>query len=169
MKRKGFTLIELIIVLIIIGILASIAGPMMGGMKTKSMCSEAAVGLSAVREALRQYRVEYGSYPMVAYCSVNQATSAKFPGLTLRPGAGETPVGSSLDGTYFSQECYSVEPTNQYIMCTPTFSRAVKRTQIINVTPPGGCIFMSISNGKIYQSNFSSSGYDDGGYLLIIE
>ena len=63
MKRKGFTLIELIIAVIIIGILASLAVPMMRSMQLKAICAEAITGLSAIRTSFREYYVEYGTYP----------------------------------------------------------------------------------------------------------
>ena len=46
-KKLGFTLIELIIVIVIIGVLASIAAPMMSGMKAKAIATEAEMGISA--------------------------------------------------------------------------------------------------------------------------
>lgn len=55
MNRKGFTLIELISVVIIVGILARIAAPMLSGMTTKAMCTEGVMAMGTIREACREY------------------------------------------------------------------------------------------------------------------
>ena len=61
-KSKGFTLIELMIVVAIIGILAAIAIPNFLNMRKKAMSTEAKSNLGNLRTMEEAYRMEYGSY-----------------------------------------------------------------------------------------------------------
>ena len=61
-QRKGFTLIELMIVVAIIGILASIALPNYVNMRKKSMSAEAKTNLGDLRMMMEAYHVEYNVY-----------------------------------------------------------------------------------------------------------
>jgi prepilin-type N-terminal cleavage/methylation domain-containing protein len=60
--NKGFTLIELMIVVAIIGILAAIAIPNFLRFQLKSKTSEAKVNLAAIRTAEESYLAEFGNY-----------------------------------------------------------------------------------------------------------
>jgi type IV pilus assembly protein PilA len=60
--RKGFTLIELMIVVAIIGILAAIAIPNFLRFQLKSKTSEGKVNLAAIRTAEESYLAEFGTY-----------------------------------------------------------------------------------------------------------
>jgi len=106
-NKRGFTLIELIIVLIIIGILASIAAPMMRGMTGKAIYGEAITAMGAIRTALQIYYVEYQAYPNL-YAFFNEG------------GVLETTLRikyNDFKGTYFFPDCYYVESaTDGYII-----------------------------------------------------
>jgi len=60
--RKGFTLLELIIVVIIIGILVSLAIPKFTGTLEKSKCAEALGVMDALKGAQMRYKAEHGSF-----------------------------------------------------------------------------------------------------------
>ena len=62
-KRSGFTLIEIILVVVIIGILAGIAIPRMGGQSAKAQASQAKSNIAALSMAVQQYEMINGNYP----------------------------------------------------------------------------------------------------------
>jgi len=62
MNKKGLTLIELLIVMVIVAILAAIAVPMYTGYMTRARRADAKTSLEQLRAAQEMRRAEYGSY-----------------------------------------------------------------------------------------------------------
>lgn len=61
MRKKGFTLLEVLIVVIIIGVLAAIALPQYSATLEKSKSAEAATNVGSIRTALDRYWYQNGS------------------------------------------------------------------------------------------------------------
>ncbi len=62
-REKGFSLIELLIVMVIIGMLAGLVGPKMFGKVGKSKQKSAKAQISLFETALDMYRLDVGKYP----------------------------------------------------------------------------------------------------------
>ncbi len=78
--QKGFTLIELMIVVAIIGILAAVAIPAYSDYTAKAQASEAFVMLDGVKTTIAS---AMGEDPTVANCGVQAAVAGKFSDLAL--------------------------------------------------------------------------------------
>ena len=69
--RKGFTLIELMVVILIVGILAAVAVPIMRGRIDSAKWSEANASAGAIKSAVRAYIAEKG--PNFDYTGIETA------------------------------------------------------------------------------------------------
>ncbi len=63
LKQQGFTLLELLVVLVILGLLASLVGPQVLRHVGSSKSQTAALQISELGAALDLYRLEVGRYP----------------------------------------------------------------------------------------------------------
>ena len=65
-KERGFTLIEIIIVVAIIGILFAVAIPQYQNYQVRSKVAEALVFSTSVKRALESYYADHGEWPLLA-------------------------------------------------------------------------------------------------------
>ena len=105
-SRKGFTLVELLVVIIIVGVLASVAIPLMSGYVNRAKKTEAIAALGTIRSAERAYFAENGKYLAITTPATDWGGTA---GNAL--GIGKT----DLDGKYYNNTCYTVDATNNTI------------------------------------------------------
>jgi prepilin-type N-terminal cleavage/methylation domain-containing protein len=128
-SRKGFTLIELMVVVLIVGILAAVAIPILRGRIDAAKWSEGKAMLGSIATAIRAYHAEKGP-------------SGTAPDAIV--GTGATALGfvsTDLDGTYFTNGCFALtgavgmNPLTFTITCTALTSlRAEKPTYPATVT-----------------------------------
>lgn len=89
-NQKGFTLIELMIVVAIIGILAAIAIPNFRSYQMKAKTSEARTNLGGIKTSEESWKAEFDGYVSVAATPVN-GTSVKVAWINVaavNPGRG---------------------------------------------------------------------------------
>lgn len=63
LNKKGFTLIEMLVVIVVLGILGAISYPFYLNVVEKSRYAEAKAYLGSLRSHIQQYKLENGKYP----------------------------------------------------------------------------------------------------------
>jgi len=124
--RKGFTLIELMVVILIVGILAAVSIPLMRGRIDSAKWSEANAMAGTIRTAIRAYSAEK-----------SVATAQGLVGDTLDTAATQSVLGfaaTDLTGTYFSPECFTITAVSADGIATID----VDASQSTKANPPTG-------------------------------
>lgn len=62
-KRSGFTLVELVVVVLILGILTAVAAPKLFDTAGDARTNASRQSLTVIRDAIELYRSQVGSYP----------------------------------------------------------------------------------------------------------
>lgn len=62
-RLRGFTLLEMLVVILIIGMLTGIVGPRLLGQLAKSEATTAKAQLTAIDKAIQAFRMDLGRYP----------------------------------------------------------------------------------------------------------
>lgn len=91
-KRKGFTLVELVIVIVIVGILSIVAVPIYRGYTRKAMATEGKTLLGTIMTAQKIYYTEHAHYytvtdttDFVEELDVDSRSNKYFKGFTVTP------------------------------------------------------------------------------------
>lgn len=106
-KQKGFSLVELMIVVAIVGILSAIAIPSYQDSVRKSRRADATTKLTEIANLQLEYFIENRSYATVAQL-----------GLSTTGCTSSNPAGAISDDGYY---CITIDTTNGYVLtATPT-------------------------------------------------
>ena len=94
-RNFGFTLIEILLVVVIIGILAAVAIPRLGGRVKQAQVAAAQADVNNIGMALRLYEVDNGTYPSSLQGLVTSPGSApNWRGPYLEKGVPKDPWGN---------------------------------------------------------------------------
>jgi general secretion pathway protein G len=108
--KAGFTLIELMVVIIILGLLAAIVMPRIVGETDKARYGAALAQMRILEDALKRYKLDSGVFP-----STDQGLEA----LVRMPSSGVLPRGWPVGGYLDKQEIPRDPWGNVYIYISP--------------------------------------------------
>lgn len=106
----GFTLIELMVVIVILGLLAAIVVPNVVGRTDQARYTAAEAQIEVLKNALKLYKLDNGFYP---------TTEQGLESLVRKPGAGAT-ARNWREGGYLDKQDLPIDPWgNQYVYIAP--------------------------------------------------
>ncbi|OYW24956.1 MAG: hypothetical protein B7Z55_00735 [Planctomycetales bacterium 12-60-4] len=104
-QRKGFTLVELVVVVLVLGIIAAVAAPKMFDTATSARDNSTVQSIAVVRDAIELYKARNGVYPGDGGTSSDLHDDLKpflkgpFPKSTLGGAPGDRSVKIETDGS----------------------------------------------------------------------
>ncbi|OGW36724.1 MAG: type II secretion system protein GspG [Nitrospirae bacterium RBG_13_39_12] len=110
MNDKGFTLLEIIVVVFILSLLAAIVAPRIIGRTDEARIAEAKVQIKNFETALKLFKLDNGFYP---------DTEQGLESLVEKPSSGQIPQ-KYRDGGYLEQRRIPLDPWgNPYLYVSP--------------------------------------------------
>ncbi len=114
LKRRAFTLVELLVVISIIGLLSTIAMASMSSARARSRDAKRIADLKAVRVALEAYGIDNGAYPtcgqacVATYCDCTTVGwGGSFTAMEIKPNYMATiptdPIGNATYGYFYAR------------------------------------------------------------------
>ncbi len=95
--RKGFSLIEMVIVILILGIIAAVAAPRMFDTATTAEENTTRQQLAVLRNAIEMHRAQNGVYPVALDTAMAEMLNGPFP----KPSFGAV---RNLAGIYYDTD-----------------------------------------------------------------
>jgi len=146
--KKGFTLIELMVVIVIIGILAAIAIPKLFGMSAKAKAQEVGPAVGAWAKMQLAYKMETGKWGEA------KAISYKAPGSTSeKPEEGETSnflykvnaPDSTSSGKWEATSKFAADKCDEKSKWDAVFKSAADDDPVVSISDSAKCVFLTPS------------------------
>lgn len=135
--RRGFTLLEILIVVVIIGILASLGLPNFIKTREYALEQEAVSNLQLIRQAERIYRMEMGNY----YPANGREDNITNINNALKLSLNENNWDYYIDGGTNSFTAYADRiGSGGYLNCTYSINQTQDKP--IRVSSPGTCAYI---------------------------
>ena len=118
-SRKGFTLIELMVVILIVGILAAVAIPLMRGRIDSAKWTEGKAAMGTIATGLR------------AYCAEQGGDFTALGGVPINGAGSFSPLGiedEDLNGTIFVATDYSITALAYNAAVSPSLTFTIQGT-----------------------------------------
>ena len=99
-KERGFTIVELLIVIVVIGILAAITIVAYSGITNRANATKAQTNAASAQKVAEAINADTGNYPITAAAFTTGSTSTKLPsGMSVVPDTGTSPATTWAGGT----------------------------------------------------------------------
>jgi general secretion pathway protein G len=109
-ESRGFTLIELMVVIVILGILAAVVAPKIIGRSDDAKIADAKVQIRNLETGLKLYKLDNGVYP---------STEQGLQSLVAKPTTGKIPT-KYKDGGYLENKSVPKDPWGaDYVFVSP--------------------------------------------------
>ena len=109
-RTAGFTLIEIMVVIIILGLLAAIVMPRIVGKTDRARYEQAKVQMRILEDALKRYKLDTGRFP---------TTAQGLASLVQKPTTGSVPRSYAAGGYLDKPEVPDDPWGNQYVYISP--------------------------------------------------
>ncbi len=107
---RGFTLIEIMVVVVILALLAALVGPKIMGRSDDAKIADAKVQIRNIESALKLYKLDNGNYP---------TTEQGLHALVEKPTVGQVPKNYRAEGYLESKRVPQDPWGNDYVFLSP--------------------------------------------------
>jgi general secretion pathway protein G len=118
-KQKGFTIVELLIVIVVIGILATLVIVTFAGIQQKGRDSQRQTDINALQSHVEAYYAQTGTYPALSMINDAAFRSANMKGLDPEALKDPKATGNDLAATVSATQ-YRYAPLAGGAACTVT-------------------------------------------------